>query len=68
MLCEAMDTLPTLARATLKGQLLNEVGKVTSACVILDSPAHLTVEDLALLILPPPAAGGRWNHHPGFRE
>lgn len=28
---EALDTLATLARAALKGQLLSEVGKVTSA-------------------------------------
>lgn len=60
MPCEALDTLPSLARAALKGQLLNEVGGGHKRCYLrflLFALAQLTVEDLALLIPPPPLLG-----------
>ena len=60
MPCEALDILPNLARAALKGQLLHEVGGGHKRCYLrflLFALAQLTVEDLALLIPPPPLLG-----------
>lgn len=55
MPCEALDTLPSLARAALKGRLLNEVGEGHERLRYLRFPAlaRLTVEDPALLTPPP---------------